>query len=572
MLLALNSLPAQIMSVTETDRGNSREILTSEKQIIDINSRLEIKLSKPKILEGIKELLPEYRPQLEMQEHIDAISQLLINQEVILNSLEAGVSSIESQQDFFQLMDVFLTAVQGNANLSERYEALSEDYFLLPNPETVTMENYIFSRFNEEGEKLKATLDEIDAPKYTISLVAYKKDKRGGDRVHVENFDTYIEREYITVERWVTSLSESQRAQLDDLSKKSQTNTLQTRQIFEDIKTKLKTYLPDLTCLAAQKEAVLAVFENPNLSSQISEAIQNDTREFITGLNSAISSIKSINYSIDSWNITTPFSVKGELIQILNSVQILPLRFNSFQQVVGGIELVKNAVDTLSADVSDCLSQLKLYAEIIKKTTTLLKLQQSNYTLNTNLGEEVKSFSLDNLPENGYIDLKGTGNRDNSDELVMEVLLRIPSDRKGLPETKITLEQRQFYMQLIGAKSEVMVGMILANPWNFENQSTTTNREFFYAPTASLLFKFGSKTSYFYNEFVDIGIGLNFASPDFNTDGNPEFGAGIMVTGMKDILSIGINYNVTLNEPYWFFGVNLPFNLPGLPVGIGVKN
>ena len=124
-------------------------------------------------------------------------------------------------------------------------------------------------------------------------------------------------------------------------------------------------------------------------------------------------------------------------------------------------------------------------------------------------------------------------------------------------------------MQLLGARSETVVGMILANPKSeFQND---TDREFFFAPSAALLLKFGSRNSYFYNEFLDFGIGVNFAAPDFDTDGTPEFGLGLMLTAFKDVLSVGYNYNVTLNDPYWFFGVNLPFNLPGLPVN-PVKN
>ncbi len=571
-LFALNMVPAQIMSVTEVDRGKNREITLSQKQIIDINSSLEIKLSKSHILEAIKGQLPEYRPQLEMQDNIDAISQLLTNQEAILNSLESGIERVESQQEFFELMEVFLMAVQSNSYLSERYEALSEDYFSLPNSESVNMEDYIFSRFNEDGVKLKTMLNEIDTPEYSISLVAFKKDKQGGDRVHVENFDTYSEREYVTIKRWVTSLSESQQAELEVLAEKAKENNIKARSIFEDLKANLKTYLPDVTCLATQKEAILELINNPEFTAQISEAVKNDTSEFITELNTVINSVKNSNLNIASWDIATPFTIKDEVLQILDSAKNLPLDFNSFQSVIAGINALQPEIQNISAGALECFMQLKNYAENIQKTVTLLKLQQSNYTLNTEIGDEVKSFSLDNLPENGFVNLKGTGKRANGDELVLEVLLRIPSEKKGIPETKITLEQRHFYMQLLGARSEVAVGMIMASPFSSDITAEDVDRKFFFAPTASLLIKFGSKKSYFYNEFIDLGVGLNLASPDFNTDGAPEFGTGIIVTGFKDIISVGINYNVTLDNFYWFFGINLPFNLPGLPVGTGVKN
>jgi len=58
-LLFCSITEAQIMSVEEIDRGSRRSVLESEKQIIDMNSTLEITLSKKNILNVIKKQFPE---------------------------------------------------------------------------------------------------------------------------------------------------------------------------------------------------------------------------------------------------------------------------------------------------------------------------------------------------------------------------------------------------------------------------------------------------------------------------------------------------------------------------------
>ncbi len=566
-LLNFNIVKAQIMSVDELDRGNVRTILLSQKQIIDINASLEIKLSKTELLKAIQNQFPQYQPQVEMQSNIDAIRNVLINQEAILNSLEAGVENAESQQEFFGLMEVLLQTIQNNTYLNKRYEELAEEFFTIPNPEAISLEAFIFSRFNKEVSKLNSALDTIESAPYFISLVASTKNKQGGNpKVHVRNFDNHTERDYVTIDRWVTSLSETQQEELKEIAKLAKENDKKAVFIFENLKLKLKDFLPDTACLIEQKNELIALLSNSEIQNQISEAFTAQTTDFIDFLSSIINSVKSLDTNIALWSISTPFEIQKDLKSVLNSTQNLSLKFDGLQSLATTVNALKPIMDNLENDITVCLDDFEMKFRNLKKTITLLKFQQSNYTLNKKVGDEVKTFTLDNLPDVGFINLKGTGNRANGDELVLEMVLRIPSEKEGLPEQKFVLEQRSFYMQLIGARSEVVIGMILANPWNFENQSSNTDREFFYAPTASLVIKFGSKSSYFYNEFIDFGIGLNFASPDFNTDGTPEFGTGLIVTGFRDILSFGINYNVTLDEPYWFFGINLPFALPGLPV------
>ena len=94
---------AQIISVIENDRGEQRQISKQGAQIIDINSRLEVSLSKQAILEAVKLQLPQFKKQTDIDEQIVAIRDVLQNQNTILKILQQEVASPSEQKLFFNL-------------------------------------------------------------------------------------------------------------------------------------------------------------------------------------------------------------------------------------------------------------------------------------------------------------------------------------------------------------------------------------------------------------------------------------------------------------------------------------
>ena len=558
---------AQIITVTENDRGKQRQINKQGAQIIDINSRLEVMLSKKEIIDAVKMQLPQFNKQIDIDEEIVAIKEVLQNQNTILKILQQEVASPSEQKLFFNMMLNVLDQIESNPKLEERFELLSDDYFSTEQQSNgVSLESYIFSNFNGDLLQLKEQLKTIDTETFLISLVAFKKDKLGGDRVHVKNFDTYTEREYITIERWVTSLTDTQKQQLNELAEIAQANNQLAVNVFQELKKLVLSEFPSISCLTQLKNSLLNFIRDPQINVTISLEQKAEITDAIALLKQFELLIDSLKTNVGQWQITTPFTVGDQIKGLVKSLETI--KFN-----VGGLlpKMALNSnigaqVQPLIAQFNSCYTTLKSDIEQVKIGIELLFNKQENYIANKTIGDEVIAFSVDNLPQSGFVNLKGTGQRANGDQLVLEVILRIPSQEKGVPEQHITLEEREFDMQLIGARSEVAVGLIFANPFNKENLNLETDRDFYYAPSASLVLKFGSKSSYFYNDFLDLGVGLNFAAPDFDTDGTPEFGTGLIATAFKDIVSVGLNYNVTLDHFYWFFGVNLPFNLPGLPV------
>lgn len=133
------------------------------------------------------------------------------------------------------------------------------------------------------------------------------------------------------------------------------------------------------------------------------------------------------------------------------------------------------------------------------------------------------------------------------------------------------LSKRKFFRRYvtitrIAAHFRMSGSLVLANPYNREsNSAITLSNQFQFAPTYGVMMKWGSRKSKFYNEVVSLGVGLSFSSPDFNLDGTPEFGTGIMMTAFRDIMSVGWGWNFGVDAPYGFVGFNIPFTIGGLP-------
>lgn len=562
---------AQILSVTESYKGDKRTISIDDKQIIEINSTLEVQVSKENLLDAIQSQFPELNETVEMESRLLQLEQALRNQSAAISILENQLATAEEQKTFFEIMDDFFNEIQANPYLSNRYEELSAEFFTTQSiAEGAQLEPYVFSNLNNDILNIEEELQTVEAQKYTVSVVAFKKDASGGDRVHIQNYDTYTNRDFFTVERWVTSLSDDDKQRLQELAEIARENNQREFELFRTLKGKLLEEFPSIACFVGFKTNSVEVIKSIELDDVIPAEIKLKIAEIQSAINQFETLYQLLKTDIRQWNITVILNIKQQAEILYEHLQSINTEFSDVQTLINQTAIVPK-FQPLISEFQICYTQVQLDLVKLQNGIALLFGLQNNYISNKAIGDEVFKFSVDNLPEKGYINLKGTGERQNGDELLIEMILRTPSTVENAPDQIFVLEQREFTMLLLGPRSEVAVGLIFANPFDKDGLNLESNRDFFYAPSASLLLKFGSSKSYFYNEFLDFGVGLNFASPDFNTDGSPEFGVGIIGTAFKDIVSVGLNYNKTIDNFYWFFGINLPFNLPGIPVN-SIKN
>lgn len=116
---------------------------------------------------------------------------------------------------------------------------------------------------------------------------------------------------------------------------------------------------------------------------------------------------------------------------------------------------------------------------------------------------------------------------------------------------------------------ETNVGVILANSIQLNDELALT-RQFQFAPNVNFIFKRGSPENDFIN-FIQLGIGISISTSDFDLNTSPDFSFGLVGTVLRDLISVGISYNTSIDNTFWFVGFSLPFTGIGLPLGI-VKN
>jgi len=557
---------SQVLSVKETYKRDSRTIINDDAQIIEINSTLEIQVSKEKLNNAIKKKFPDIIETVKLESKLISLKQALQNKSAVISILEQQMPTVEKQKPFFKILDGFLTAVQVDPYLSSRYEELANEYFTSQfftegNP----LDSYILSNLNNNVLSIEAELKTIELYKYNISVMAFKKGQSGGDRVHIQNYDTYSNRNYFNVERWVTNLSVEDQQQLGALAEIARENNKREFELFETLKKKLLNELSSISCVISLKNNIIKFIKNIELNDFIPPKVKTK----IFAVKAAISQFQSLyqllKRDIRQWNITVLLNIEDQMLTVIESIKSIDKTIVDLKTLINQTASAPTFMPLMD-ELNNFYAKIQIDIASLENGIALLFGLQTNYIANKSIGDEAMSFSLDNLPEKGFINLKDTGKRQNCNELLIEMVLRMASTMDNAPEQIFTLEQRTFIMQLISARSEIAVGLIFASLFNKADLNLQSNWDFFYAPSASLLLKFGSSKSYFYNEFLDFGVGLNIASPDFDTDGIQELGVGLITTAFNDILSVGINYNVTIDNFYWFFGINLPFNIPGLPV------
>ncbi|GAB1857247.1 hypothetical protein MHTCC0001_20830 [Flavobacteriaceae bacterium MHTCC 0001] len=581
IMVCLYSGYGQILTVVEQHNGKTDTIAANGPQIVDINSNLEISISKRDVIEKIRADYPELSDQLDLQVRIDAIYEALDNQETILSLLKAETLNKTNKQELYAgLKDFYKTLTEaGNEDLRAQVNELSKEWRLKygrngisPNA-GIKKEIYIYTNLNSELETAKAMLSNYEGGTFMISMLAYVYSGLGKNRVHIENFDTIAEHDIYTVPRWVTSLSETQEQQLQELQKRAENYNKEASLFFDSLKAELLSKLPDMSCVKTLKADIENFIGDGSLSSSIKTALEKDVKTIIDDIEGLNELLEFLTQDISSWTIQTPFKIMNSATLLTNSVEGLKEDMpKKFTEIATKYSSIRTRINTIGNNFNTCYNDIREDINGLTMAMGILKNQQDRFKDNDAISDEVKKFTISNLPSKGKIKLKRSGPRKVGDDLEIVLVLRRPSTVNALqginavPEQNQVIESHLLSMQLIGLRSETAVGIIMADSFNEKGFTPVEDRRFLYAPSVALLLKVGSRHSRLYNDFVDLGFGLSVSTPDFNTDGTPEFGAGFMFTAFKDILNVGINYNVTLDTPYWSFGINLPFNLPGLPI------
>lgn len=571
----------QIITIVEKNNGRVDTVKINGPQIVDINGNLEIAISKGELVKKIRLSHPEFSDELDLQERIQALDSALTNQENLLKRLKQETLNKADKKAFYGELSAFYKSLlkDGNDDLRAQANALYAEWRKKYGPRSgnrdsgLKKEVYILTNFNNNLNLAKQDLANMKGKSFNVSMIAFVHNDLGKNRVHIENFDNISENEIYTVPRWVTNISTTQEAKLKDLQKRADKYNEEAPEYFAKFKAELLSKLPDISCIGNLKTDIQKFIKPGYLSSDITVALKSDVDSVVAEIDALTSLVSLVTQDISSWTIATPFQIIELAQNLVSTVNGIDTVFDKFKTTSAKFENIESQVLVLVKSFDTCYKTVSNEINGLTQAIGILKNQQNRFKDNDEIGDEVTKFTLNTLPSTGFIKLKRSGPRVKGDNLEIVLVLRLPqqenvvdNNSREFAEKNETLESYLLTMQLIGLRSETVVGIIMADSFDENNFMPVEDKRFLYAPTAALLVKVGSRTSKFYNDFIDFGFGLAISTPDFNTDGTPEFGAGFMLTAFKDILSVGINYNVTLDTPYWSFGINLPFNLPGIPI------
>ncbi len=533
--------------------------------IIDINSKIEIRPDAAAIQAAGQAQFPQFFRDKLLGDQLARIQQVLQNQRQIVDLTQQLVDGLDVGRELRRQLREYLKGIKSDPQLRADFNRYLDDFDRQPSEPLTTADPFIYSlqRFNAQLDTIRADLKKLQGSgQIQFSVLAFRRDASGGGRIHVENFDEFQNGEYFPVKRWVTTLSENDQTQLENLGQLAQGLNQDAKKVLSDYKQKVVQAFPAIECVQRIR---------PELDSAI-QALSGDLKaslaQFKAGQTDQIVPLfSSLRQELRDWPPTQSPNWKNRLHTILIQLDTVSQRFN----LAVGDPTALGANQHL-ATVNACL---KLTLENFQRIEQLVESFPYDYLNKVSLSSEeiaaeVLAFNLNEIPPVGTIDLAYTGQRTSGDELQIKAVFRLPGDTTANHSNGHLIEEHRLKMILVGAHSLTKVGVIMGNSYTVEPPPNTPR--FRFAPSAALLLKFGSHRSHFYNNFLDMGIGLDSAAPDFDLDGKPEFSAGIIGTIFRDVLSVGWNWNFGLDRPNYFIGIHLPFNLPGVPVNTVQNN
>ncbi|MEI6408362.1 MAG: hypothetical protein WCR52_03170 [Bacteroidota bacterium] len=542
--------------------------------IAEINGTLTMKLDRDAIrsqmlgFAGVKpadiSLLSKYKTLL---------LQKVKTQQLLQEGLESadGAPDFQKLQTLSILLDDFYSSLLDDPELKALAAKALVEYKQKVAAGTIDkrkypIDMYFYDYFGQTASDLVQKLEDADHIKF---ILAGKMRNANGkpQPVHIgDDFDDIPEQTYVAP-RWVFSLSEDQKQELRDISN------------ISDKLNKMRN--------SAHKQSHDAI-----LKSFSSSACIDDIK---TTIDSLPSLALGFTDTMSNYVMATIKPIQDQLITIQNLYLGLP---NTAAGVTGSEQLIgfndkivtlKTTTQAFFKDLPKTLDNLPNVAKATPQVQQILALKDSCYArfmrdfnqvnsiyealksafgggdaearFNNAISDQVKRLSFNDIPQETTIDLTQTGNRKNGDQLILQAFLQMNNAGADLKPQQIF--RQEITLQQIAMYSEVKVNMILANP---EPDLKEQKHKFAFAPSYSVLFHWGSRKSKFYNEYINIGVGLNFSSPDFDYDGVPEFAASVAVSVFKDFLSVGYGYDFGVDSKFFFIGCRIPFASAALPI------
>jgi len=583
IFLLLNfSVFGQIFNLYELDQynkdPNTKPI--QDGNYADINSTLFIKFNKDSIADAIREFTGGDTISLD---ELRQLKVVLTNQVDILKGFKSYGEdpTLESLNDLAVQMNKFFNEAEKYPEIEDLYNEYSAQYNKVYTRQQIRTagkngipfrDEYIFVQMAKKATSLAQSIKNgIGNEKISFLLSGRMSTSTGTRDIKLsDDFDTFTADSY-TVSRWQTQLTKEGKKQLEQIGQLSTTlNNLMVAKssdtknwlkdsfgagdCLKDIVARLKSIPQTISTLAPQLATqVKDIVEQPYEQAKALDQKYTNNLANVPGLTSTAllegfnNNLNSTADSIESL-ITT---MDGKLMGVLKSLPSNP-------EIAVFITTFDSCKVELNADKDKILN-------IVHRLSSLFGHSKKAADSAGDLGDQIKRLSYDAIPTDSQFDLKGTGQRANGDQIRIRAILEEPAKAGAQPLRK-TIEIKSFKVQQIGLYSRVRPLLLLANPIGDGPNIDLAGKKFQFAPSYSILFKFGSRTSKAINEIWQPSFGVNFGALDFNTDAVPEFSTALEFTFLRDYFSVGYGYNFGADAKYFMVGFRIPVGALPLPM------
>ncbi len=570
VLIVQIRINAQILTFHETDRQGKVFDIDFRKStfpIVDINSTLKISIDKIALRDKMaKSVRQDVEPELGKLKFITGILEI---QNKILDLMGSTSSDYKTRRENIDLFSSSMGELETYISQDRKLRQTANE--ILGSDEDPQKQ---YERiFDIVRQHINGLVDEIDKSlkekRVYFRLGGFLRDQNGKTTpIHLPQFDTYSDGVFTEIPRFAMPAPEKLQQEFqnaskeaEDYNKKGITSFDRVKTLLSELKVKLES---GYNCFSDSLKKIYDVNTKDNRLISLMNPLFNSANTIATDVKDLAKLIRDISNSSNP--VGSGLMYFTGAIGILKSIQtdgkLLSDQFKNLEQQKGKIQAVlKGTVDKVIKDSKTCLPNFGTFLQD-SIGVNISELQNWNATsvekqtqVNLEFTDKVKFMLMEDIPDDTEIDLRNTGQRSAGDEIHFKATIENKSEENQTP-INIELERRSCTMFQIGLHSQLSAGVVFLDPIN--NSATKLTKQFQAAPSYSLLFKWGTRKSFFYNKFWNVGVGLNVSAPDFNLDSTPEIALGVMATTALDYLQLGFGRNLGVDAWYWFFGLRLP--------------
>jgi len=568
---------SRVLSFQERDQDNHNRELSDQISTVDINSRLTVRIDK----KALQHALPPPVPNSALTATIrraqalsKAASTGQASLQAVASALTNWVKAARDRHAVQPLQDAIKPAAGAALQVIDQ-APLGSPFRQQLNLRLATTTSVIeqFHAVFETAEAEALTLQQQvaalpqEAREYYV-LGAWLATAAGTNPIHVEGFDTYPAGERIEIARWTITLTEAQKAELQELAKDAKKLNDSGTDILAQLATAAGPSLLTLVekalpCVQDVGTKISALQQTGASSVKQAEAELERYRAALDSYASLLNNLKS-KYQTGTSQVSTADFLIGtndDLTRLVDQTKSLLDVLKALQKLPAEIKetaaQVQTALHALITSVRACAQDATSAVSSLSDLRTSLEAGLSGRKVTASLlefGSAVSRLDIGALPDEATISLINSGQRAGGDTLVIKI-------GTGRGESKPhDLESREFQILRLLPHIDTVVGLIFAHPQG----ASDLKAHFQAAPAYSVLYKFGC-SSPTCRKLWDVGVGLNVSALDFNHDDVPELGVGLVGSIVRDYLQAGFGFNVPRKQWYGFFGLRLPlptFTLP----------